>query len=113
MIPYHRGYDPHGPAGPTAFWKASDSDNPRDSLGDIGPTDYFAAYTIMSMGDDEDSDSDPEAEMDYEEEDDDLEPEDEEFEFDPENGEVTGLLMDAQMEVGDLTAIQNEPRNES
>ncbi|PHH87602.1 hypothetical protein CDD83_8655 [Cordyceps sp. RAO-2017] len=95
---FDKDYDPQGPAGPTAFWKATDSRATSDTIHDLLTNDFLLTYSTIAYMDD----SDPEAEMDYEDE---MEEEDGvDEEFDPElvSNELPGLLMDAQLEVEDI-----------
>ncbi|ATY60361.1 F-box domain-containing [Cordyceps militaris] len=89
-------YDAHGPVGPTAIWKASDSEAPYGKIADILPTGFLAYSALVSV-----EDSDPESEMDYSA---DEEEEEEELEIDFEmlRGELPALLLDANMDVVDV-----------
>ena len=95
-----RDLDPHGPAGPTAFWKATDLEISREAVHDVLPNDFFLAFNAVL--DTDGTESDLEGEMDYIIEEEEYDIEDDGFEFAPEAGEVSGLLMDAQVEVADL-----------
>lgn len=88
-------YDAHGPVGPTAIWKASDSEVPYGKISEILPTGFLAYSALVSA-----DDSDPEAEMDYSAEEE-GEDEDDEIDIDFEvlRGELPALLLDADMEI--------------
>ncbi|PFH59517.1 hypothetical protein XA68_12220 [Ophiocordyceps unilateralis] len=97
---FDNGYDDQGPAGPTAFWKATDSKAASDTIHDLFTDNFLVAYNTMAYMED----SDPEAEMDYEvQDDDDEEAEvDEDIDSEPIASEIPGLLLDAQLDVGEL-----------
>lgn len=95
---WNRDYDIHGPAGPTAFWKAADAENPREALLDgvteipVEPTLPFGILEhIASSGD----------EMEVSDDDDDDDMSDEDLE--PISSELPGLLQDAELELADIT----------
>ncbi|KAM3453992.1 hypothetical protein NHJ6243_009004 [Beauveria neobassiana] len=90
-------YDAHGPVGPTAIWKASDSEAPYGKIADILPTGFLAYSALVSV-----EDSDPEGEMDYTADEEDEEEEEMEIDVDLLRGELPALLLDANMEI--LTA---------
>ncbi|KAM3499304.1 hypothetical protein MY11210_009621 [Beauveria gryllotalpidicola] len=90
-------YDAHGPVGPTAIWKASDSEAPYGKIADILPTGFLAYSALLSV-----DDSDPEGEMDYTADEEEEEEEEMEIDFDLLRGELPALLLDANMEI--LTA---------
>ncbi|PNY28769.1 Uncharacterized protein TCAP_01314 [Tolypocladium capitatum] len=94
---FDKDFDRHGPAGPTAFWKASDTAGTADTIHDLLTNDFLLTYSTVAYMDD----SDPEAEMDYEDEDDDEEL-DEDMDAEPVSNELPGLLLDAQLEVADI-----------
>ncbi|TQV96520.1 F-box domain-containing protein [Cordyceps javanica] len=94
-------YDAHGPVGPTAIWKASDSEAPYGKIADILPTGFLAYSALVSV-----DDSDPESEMDYTAEEDDEEEEELEIDYETLRGELPALLLDANMEI--LTAPPGE-----
>ncbi|KJZ79142.1 hypothetical protein HIM_01293 [Hirsutella minnesotensis 3608] len=100
---FDKDYDAQGPVGPTAFWKASDSEATSDTIHDLLTNDFLLTYSTVAYMDD----SDPEAEMDYidDEDDDDV---DEDLEGDPVLNELPGLLMDAQREVADIMGQTGE-----
>ena len=93
--PCCRDYDAHGPVGPTAFWKAADSKNPREALLEgirgiiIDPT---LPLGLADSGD----------EMDFMDDDDD---DDDEWDVELENvaSEPPGLLQDAETDLADIT----------
>ncbi|PHH75795.1 hypothetical protein CDD82_4283 [Ophiocordyceps australis] len=100
---FDKDYDVHGPAGPTAFWKASESEATADTMHDVLNNDFLVTYnTIAYM-----EDSDPEAEMDYED-DEDEEYVDENIEAEPVADELPGLLRDAQLEVAEVVFEQQQ-----
>lgn len=99
----YRDYDIHGPAGPTVFWKAVDSQNPRQALLDgvsgilvnqgpegglLGTLDDEAEIDFMADDDDEDDDWD--------------------FDLEPISNELPGLLEDAELGEGDLEFLRHE-----
>lgn len=94
-----RDYDIHGPAGPTAFWKAADAENPRDTLlqgfGGILVRSTGAVGLVGETVSSEDG-------LDFMDEDDD---EDDDWDdgLEPIADELPGLLQDAEMELIDLT----------
>ena len=94
---FDKDFDPHGPAGPTAFWKASDSEGAANTVHDLLTNDFLLTYSTVAYLDD----SDPEAEMDYEDDEEDEEM-DELSDAEPISNELTGLLMDAQLDVADI-----------
>ncbi|RDA86120.1 hypothetical protein CP532_1147 [Ophiocordyceps camponoti-leonardi (nom. inval.)] len=96
---FDSNYDDEGPAGPTAFWKATDSRTAGDTIHNLLTDNFLVTYNTMAYMED----SDPEAEMDYEMQDEE-EDEDEDVDSEPVAGEIPGLLMDAQLEVADLVA---------
>lgn len=87
-------FDRHGPVGPTATWKASDSDAPYGRISDILPTG-FLAYSALASADD----SDPESQMDYSAEEEEEEDEELEIDFETLQGELPALLLDANLEI--------------
>lgn len=92
-------YDAHGPVGPTAIWKASDSESPYGRLADMLPTGFLAYSALVAV-----DDSDPEGEMDYSA-DEDLDDDDElEVDFETLRGELPALLLDANMSMEMLTS---------
>lgn len=107
MLMRRSDYDPHGPAGPTAFWKASDSETARNTLHEVLPSDFFIAYTTLAGMDDSDDDGELDEtnlmELEWEEAD------WEEDDFDGMSlgeqiaSEIPGLLQDAQMDVASLS----------
>ncbi|POR36209.1 Uncharacterized protein TPAR_03560 [Tolypocladium paradoxum] len=94
---FDKDFDVHGPAGPTAFWKASDTAGTVDTIHDLLTNDFLLTYSTVAYMDD----SDPEAEMDYEDEEDDEELDDD-VDAEPVSNELPGLLLDAQLEVADI-----------
>ncbi|RDA96106.1 hypothetical protein CP533_1802 [Ophiocordyceps camponoti-saundersi (nom. inval.)] len=96
---FDSNYDDQGPAGPTAFWKVTDSKTAGDTIHNLLTDNFLVTYNTMAYMED----SDPEAEMDYEVQDED-EDEDEDVDSEPVAGEIPGLLLDAQLEVADLVA---------
>jgi hypothetical protein len=70
------------------------------------PNDFMMAYT---MNDSEESD--PEAEMDFTVEEEDEE-EEEEFEFETVPGELTGLLLDAALNVEDIVPLDEQQNHD-
>lgn len=87
-------YDAHGPIGPTAIWKASDSEASYVQITDILPTGFLAYSALVSA-----DDSDPEGEMDYMADEEDEEEEELEIDYETLRGELPALLLDANMEV--------------
>ncbi|KAM0563516.1 hypothetical protein ACHAPJ_001237 [Fusarium lateritium] len=101
---FDRDYDPHGPAGPTAFWKGATLEQVANMEDDLLPSDFFLPYGALI---DIDSESDPEAEMPYSGEDDDEEDEeDEEMEGVATGEELSALLHDANLPLEDV-GVQN------
>ncbi|KAK5998638.1 hypothetical protein PT974_01019 [Cladobotryum mycophilum] len=102
---FDRDYDPHGPVGPTAFWKASDDENARDLHAPIHaliPSEFLLWGTLIEMA--ELADSDPEGDMDFtiqEEDDDDVEENESGSELI--DSELPDLLIDAQLEIIEVT----------
>ncbi|KAJ3499117.1 hypothetical protein NLG97_g593 [Lecanicillium saksenae] len=92
---FDRDYDPGGPVGPTAIWKASDSEEPYSKIADILPTGFLAYSVLVSAADD----SDPEGELDYSAGDDDEDEEELEIDYETLRGELPALLLDANMDV--------------
>lgn len=97
LTDWSRDYDVHGPVGPTAFWKATDAEDPRGSLlnGMSGmplapgwpqallenaPASEEEMMFIGSSDDDDDWDAD----------------------LDPIDDELPGLLQDAEMDLVDV-----------
>lgn len=104
-----RDFDPHGPAGPTAFWKASDAEVSGNAIHEVLPNDFFLAYsTLVAM---DESESDPEAELDYMIDEDEEDDEDD-IDMEPIAGELPGLLLDAEMEVIDVSGHGSHPFHE-
>ena len=93
-------YDAHGPVGPTAIWKASDSEAPYGKIADILPTG-FLAYSALLSGEE----SDPEAEMDYTADEDEEDEEELEIDYDMLRGELPALLLDANLELLDAPPL--------
>lgn len=91
-------YDEHGPVGPTAFWKASDSEAPYGKITDILPSGFLAYSALVSV-----DESDPEGEMDYTAEDDEEEDDDLEIDYEMLRGELPALLLDAELDVLDTS----------
>ncbi|KAJ4270280.1 hypothetical protein NW762_001956 [Fusarium torreyae] len=101
---FDRDYDPHGPAGPTAFWKGATLEQVANMEDDLLPSDFFLPYGALI---DIDSESDPEAEMPYSGDDDDEEDEeDEEMEGVAAGEELSALLHDANLPLEDV-GVQN------
>lgn len=96
-------YDAHGPVGPTAFWKASDSEAPYGQITDILPSGFLAYSALVAV-----DDSDPEGEMDYSADEDDEEDDDLEIDYEMLRGELPALLMDAELDVLDNSPPADE-----
>ncbi|KAL7937961.1 hypothetical protein V8C35DRAFT_290407 [Trichoderma chlorosporum] len=94
---FDRDYDPHGPCGPSAFWKASDSETAHGTHA-VLPRNFLLWSALIQM---EDSD-DPEGDMEYTAENED-EDEDDDSESEPVANELPELLMDAELEIIEIT----------
>ncbi|KAI6785446.1 uncharacterized protein J7T54_007088 [Emericellopsis cladophorae] len=95
---FDRDHDPHGPAGPTAFWKARDQEDPRRALREgVRIVRGDPSWVGHLLGDDEDEGEEVGVEgmMVFE---DDIE----EDLGSMEEGEMDGLLEDQEREVTDL-----------
>ncbi|KAK7420852.1 hypothetical protein QQZ08_010181 [Neonectria magnoliae] len=105
---FDRDYDVHGPAGPTAFWKASSRGQIHRLEDALLPSEFLVQYGALGLEldeeEDEDEDEDEEGpeedeEGDEEEDDDDGEEETEEIDI---SNELPGLLTDAERDVMDV-----------
>ena len=91
---FDRNYDPHGPCGPTAFWKISD----RESEAEDARVGYHDFLPLLDGAEPDDYDDDYEPGGDEEEDDDDDEGENE----DEEEGELQDVLFPAGMQIFNL-----------
>ncbi|KAH8173172.1 f-box-like domain-containing protein [Sarocladium implicatum] len=97
---FDRDYPPHGPAGPTSFWKISDEHLPRKSMRHFMPHHFILTYNhILHTA--EDSDDDGQEEMEYVLGYDDEDDEDDD-DSDMDQSELPGLLTDAQRDLEDV-----------
>ncbi|RFU77840.1 f-box domain-containing [Trichoderma arundinaceum] len=98
-----RDYDPHGPCGPSAFWKASDSETARGSHA-VLPRNFLLWSALIQMEDSDDPEGDMEYTMENEEEE-----EDDDSESEPVANELPELLLDAELEIIEITHHIEEP----
>ena len=97
---FNRDYPPHGPAGPTSFWKISDDHLPRKSMRHLMPHHFILTYNhILHTAEDSDGD-DGQEEMEYVMYDDD--DDEDEDDSDTDQSELPGLLTDAQKDIEDV-----------
>lgn len=100
---FDRDYDPHGPCGPSAFWKASDSEVAHGTHA-VLPRNFLLWSALIQMEDSDDPEGDMEYTMENEEED-----EDDDSESEPVANELPELLLDAEFEIIELTQHIEEP----
>ncbi|KAL7789066.1 hypothetical protein V8C37DRAFT_411418 [Trichoderma ceciliae] len=93
---FDRNYDPHGPCGPSAFWKASDYETARGTI--------QLWSTLIQMEDSDDPEGDMEYTVENEEED-----EDDDSESEAVANELPELLLDAESEIIEMTHHTEEP----
>ncbi|PTB80497.1 hypothetical protein M440DRAFT_1397867 [Trichoderma longibrachiatum ATCC 18648] len=100
---FDRDYDPHGPCGPSAFWKASDSETAHGKHA-VLPRNFLLWSALLQMEDSDDPEGDMEYTMENEEED-----EEDDSESEPVANELPELLMDAELEIIEITHQMEEP----
>ncbi|KAL6836509.1 hypothetical protein J3E69DRAFT_373520 [Trichoderma sp. SZMC 28015] len=104
---FDRDYDPHGPCGPSAFWKASDSETAHGTHA-VLPRNFLLWSALIQM-----EDSDPEGDMEYTMENEEEEEEDD-SESEPVANELPELLLDAELEIIEITHhIEDHPEPSS
>ncbi|UKZ73830.1 hypothetical protein TrVFT333_001483 [Trichoderma virens FT-333] len=90
---FDRDYDPHGPCGPSAFWKASDSETAHGTHA-VLPRNFLLWSALIQMEDSDDPEGDMEYTVENEEEED-----DDDSGSEPVMNELPALLMDAEIEI--------------
>ncbi|KAH6895855.1 hypothetical protein B0T10DRAFT_558027 [Thelonectria olida] len=98
---FDRDYDVHGPAGPTAFWKARNETAPPQTAVDDMTAANYVPYAPFLDFDDLASDS----EDGFPDDEDDGQEEIHELEV---NQEIPGLLLDAQLDVMDVLDVVHQ-----
>ncbi|KAL7922238.1 hypothetical protein ACQKWADRAFT_292859 [Trichoderma austrokoningii] len=97
-------HDPHGPCGPSAYWKASDSEEAHGTHA-VLPRNFLLWSALIQM---EDSD-DPEGDMEYTMENEDDDEDDDNTSSEPVANELPELLLEAEFEIIELTHQMEEP----
>ncbi|OAA62321.1 F-box domain, Skp2-like protein [Cordyceps fumosorosea ARSEF 2679] len=91
-------YDAHGPVGPTALWKVSDSLEPYATAAAL-PPDLLVYSGLLGYGSDFEGEMDYEAGGDDDDEDDEMDEEEEGIDNEALQGELPALLLEANMDI--------------